>query len=307
MVERTLIEIQDLLDRIAPMQNQTFDQIVDRIGDFFVDAAGSMVSIGVIILVTLIALRLLRSLVRRIIREVLQSREGTSRELSQRAETLAGIVESTGRYVILFIATLTVLSDLGINLAPVLASAGIAGLAIAFGAQALISDIFNGFFILLEGQFAVGDFIRVGQLSGTVEEFSLRRTVIRSMDGAAVTIPNSDIRTVENLSKGWSRAVIDIAVAPEADIQQVLDILHAELDDIQQDPEFGEHVIEQPNILGMTDVEPNRLIFRAMIKTAPMQQWKIQREVRNRIRDRLIADGVPMPPRTLDLLAGNPQ
>lgn len=281
----------------------TVDDAIDLAVDWFGHAAARLISILVIVVVTIIALRLLRSLVQRIIRQVIESREGTSREAAQRASTLASIVESTGRYIILFIAGLTILTNLGISLAPLLASAGIAGIAIAFGAQSLVADAFNGFFILLEGQFGVGDFIRVGNLSGTVEELSLRRTVIRSADGAAITIPNSEVRTVENLSKGWSRAVVNIAVAPEADDEQVMAIIREVLGAAQDDPEFGHKILEEPNILGLTTVEANRLIFRSMVKTLPMEQWSIARELQRRVRARLIQEGVPLPPRTIDVIA----
>ena len=202
----------------------------DDIGGWLIDvlgfAASRFASIIVIVIISVIALRLLRTLVQRIVKQVLESRQGSSQEINQRATTLAALVESTGRYVILFIATLMVLGTFGISLAPLIASAGIAGIAVAFGAQSLIADTFNGFFILLEGQFGVGDFIRVEGMEGTVEEMSMRRTVIRSLDGAMITIPNSDIRIVENLSKDWSRAVLDIAVAPDADDEdRVMEIL----------------------------------------------------------------------------------
>jgi small conductance mechanosensitive channel len=282
----------------------------DEIGDWgkalLAVAASKMISIAIIIVITLVALRLLRSLVQRVIKQVIESREGASREASQRATTLAALVESTGRYIIFFIALITILGTLGISLAPVLASAGIAGIAVAFGAQKLIADTFNGFFILLEGQFAVGDFIRVDVLEGTVEEMSLRRTVLRSMDGAAITIPNSEIRTVENLSKGWSRAIVEVSVAPDADEAQVMAILSEMLIGIEDDEEFRGKIMEAPNILGMTAVEPNRLVFRAFIKTEPMEQWAIARELQRRIRARFIEEGVPLPPRTLDLVAGAP-
>ncbi|MEZ4520760.1 MAG: mechanosensitive ion channel family protein [Thermomicrobiales bacterium] len=279
-----------------------WNEMTDWGGEFLSLAAERLVSVAIILVVTFIALRLLRSLVQRVVKQVLESREGTSREVSQRASTLAALVESTGRYVIFFIAGITVLGTLGISLAPVLASAGIAGIAVAFGAQSLIADTFNGFFILLEGQFAVGDFIRVGGQSGTVEELSLRRTVIRSMDGAAITIPNSEIRTVENLSKGWSRAVVEAMVAPEADERRVMEIFREMLENIHEDPEFEDRIVEPANILGMTAVEPNRLVFRAFIKTEPMAQFAIGRELQRRIRERLIAEDIPLPPRTIDIV-----
>ena len=279
-------------------------EIADWGGETLSDAASRLVSVAVIIVITFIALRLLRSLVGRIVQEVLESREGSSPATTQRAKTLAALVESTGRYVIFFISGITILGTLGVSLAPVLASAGIVGIAIAFGAQSLVADTFTGFFILLEGQFAVGDFIRVGGQSGTVEEMSLRRTVIRSADGAAITIPNSEIRTVENLSKDWSRAVIEVAVAPEADERRVMEILTEMLGDIHEDPEFAETIVEPANIVGMTAVEPNRLVFRAMIKTHPGAQWALGRELQRRIRERLIEEGIPLPPRTIDVLGG---
>jgi moderate conductance mechanosensitive channel len=281
-----------------------WDEISDWGGEFLSVAATRLASIAVIIVITLIALRVLRSLVRRVVQQVLESREGSSREVKQRASTLAALVESTGRYVIFFIAIITVLGTLGISLTPLLASAGIAGIAIAFGAQSLIADTFNGFFILMEGQFAVGDFIRVGGQSGTVEELSLRRTVLRSMDGAAITIPNSEIRTVENLSKGWSRAIVEVAVAPDADERRVLEIFKEILENVHEDPEFAERIVEPANILGMTAVEPNRLVFRAFIKTTPMDQWGISRELQRRIRERFIEEGIPLPPRTIDIVGG---
>jgi small conductance mechanosensitive channel len=283
-----------------------WNDTLDWGNDVLAWAAPRLASTAIIIIVTFVALRLLRSLVQRVVREVLESREGSSREVTQRASTLASLVESTGRAVIFFIATITVLDNLGISLAPILASAGIAGIAVAFGAQSLIADTFNGFFILLEGQFAVGDFVRIGGQSGTVEQLSLRRTVLRSADGAAVTIPNSEIRTVENLSKGWSRAIIEAVVAPEADEQQVMAILKEVLEGIEEDPEFEGKILEPPNILGMTSVEPNRLVFRAFVTTMPLEQWAIGRELQRRLRARLIQEGVPLPPRTIDVLSGPP-
>lgn len=283
-----------------------WNEIMDWGEELLRSAGPRLISVIIILVVTFVALRLLRSLVRRVVREVLESREGSSRETRQRASTLAALVESTGQYVIYFIAIITILGTLGISLTPLLASAGIAGIAIAFGAQSLIADTFNGFFILMEGQFAVGDFIRVGAHSGTVEELSLRRTVIRSAEGAAITIPNSEIRTVENLSKGWSRAVVEAMVAPDADESRVMEIFTEMLENIHEDPEFANRIVEPANILGMTAVEPNRLVFRAFIKTQPLDQWAISRELQRRIRQRLIAEGIPLPPRTIDVLAGSP-
>lgn len=290
------------LSTITSVQIQ--DDVTDAVLDWLSDATDFLISLAVIIVVAFIAMRLLRILVQRVIQRVMASREGSSRELRQRAETLGSIIESTGRFFIIFIAALTILTNIGISLGPLIASAGIAGLAIAFGAQTLISDTFNGFFILLEGQFAIGDYVTVGSVGGTVEAFSLRRTVLRSADGAAVTVPNSEIRIVSNLSKGWSRATVDIAVAPNANGADVLRIFQDVLDEAMEDPDLKDKILEPPTMLGLNTVEANQITFRALVNTKPLEQWGVERELTRRVRERLLAADIPLPPRTIDIITG---
>lgn len=273
----------------------TQGEVEDEVVDWLADAGTTIVSVALIILIALLVLRLLRALVQRLVQRVLADTEQTPRELRQKAQTLATVVESAGRLVVFLVSGMMVLSSLGLEIGPLLASAGIAGLAIGLGAQSLIRDTINGFFILFENQYAVGDSIRVNEFSGAVEEVGLRRTVLRSVDGAAIIIPNGEVRMVENLSKGWSRAVIDIDTLASADDRQVSATLLELLEHIKEDPEIGALVLEPPEILGITAITPTGVTYRVLVKTEPLQQWKVERELRRRILSAFRERGIPLP------------
>ena len=280
---------------LAPVQAVTRGDVRDQFSDWLGDALSSIVSIVVIVVVALIVLRLLRSAVQRIVARVLDRQDQSQRELRQKAQTLANVIESAGRLVVFILAGMMILGKLGLDIAPLIASAGVAGLAIGLGAQSLIRDTINGFFILFENQFAVGDAVRIGESSGSVEEVNLRRTVLRSVNGAAIIIPNGEVRVVQNLSKGWSRAVIDVTVAADTDTGVVIDLLHSLLDHAQDDPTFGAQVLEPPEILGVTAIDMTGVTFRVLVKTQPLQQWPVERELRRRIWQALREHGISMP------------
>lgn len=286
------ISVDGVIERIEAI---TRDDVFDQLRDHAEGAIAATFSIIVVIIVAFIVLRILGTLVQNIIERVLEANDQTPRELQQKAQTLANVIESAGRFVVFIIAGMMVLSNLGFEIAPLLASAGIAGLAIGLGAQSLIKDTINGFFILMENQYGVGDVIAVGEASGTVEEITLRRTVLRAVNGAQVIIPNGEIRTVENQSKGWSRAVIDIETATNVDDARVLVLLHELLDPIQSDPVIGSDVLEPPQILGISSISVTGVTFRILVKTKPLQQWMVERELRLRIRQTFIENGIAMP------------
>jgi small conductance mechanosensitive channel len=271
----------------------------DQVDDFLLgklgDAAQSIVQIALIVIISLIILRLLRVAVRRVVQQVLAAQDQPQRALQQRAETLADVVESAGRYIVIIIATMMVLTNLGLEIGPLIASAGLAGLALGLGAQSLVKDTINGFFILFENQYAVGDVIKLGDSSGSVEEISLRRTVLRAVNGAQIIVPNGEIRVVQNLSKGWSRALIDIETSPTANDKQVVAVLHEVLDHIQEDPNFGQYILEPPDILGINSISTTGVTFRVLVKTEPMQQWTVERALRLRIREAFRKHGIPLP------------
>lgn len=294
------ISPQDVLETIAAI---TRDDVVDQLRDRAEGALAASITIIIVVVVAIIILRLLRTFVERLIARVQASPDQTPREMQQKAQTLANVVESTGRFLVIIIAGMMILSNLGFEIAPLIASAGIAGLAIGLGAQSLIKDTVNGFFILMENQFAVGDVIAVGNESGTVEEISLRRTVLRAVNGAQVIIPNGEIRTVVNQSKGWSRAVLDVETAANVDDAKVLKVLHDLLDNIQADPVIGSQILEQPQVLGISAISVTGVTFRVLIKTKPLQQWTVERELRLRIRQTFIENGIAMPVLTSATLA----
>ncbi len=273
----------------------TREDVQNQIWEWLQDAAWSLFQVVLIVLISLLALRLLGTAVRGIVARIIATQEQPPRELEQRARTLANVVESAGRLVIFIVAVMMILTNIGLEIGPLIASAGLAGIALGLGAQTLVGDTINGFFILFENQYGVGDVIKVDQLSGTVEEVNLRRTVLRSINGAQIIIPNGQIRTVENLSKGWSRAVIDIETAATADDSDVVALLHRLLDNIQEDPELGQHILEPPQILGINSISVTGVTFRILVKTEPLQQWTVERELRLRIREAFRENGIAMP------------
>jgi moderate conductance mechanosensitive channel len=269
--------------------------ITDYLLDFGAIALPRVASILLIIVITFAILRVLRSTVQKFVRRILERRDEPPRDLTQKAQTLANVIESTGRLLILIVASMMVLTNLGLEIAPLIASAGIAGLAIGLGAQSLIRDMINGFLILFENQYAVGDVVKIDPVTGTVEELNLRRTVLRSINGAAIVIPNGEVKMVENLSKGWSRAIIDVSLAPTADDEQVMAILHDVFDNVQEDEDLGPKIVEPPTVIGLTAMTINQLTYRVMIKTLPLEQWTVERALRRRLRERLIKEGIPFP------------
>jgi moderate conductance mechanosensitive channel len=282
----------DLDTLVEDVTGVTRQDVLDRILVWGEEALSSLIAVIVILVFAIIILRLLRTLVQRLVQRVLERQDEPTRELKQKAQTLANVIESTGRLIIFLIAGMMVLTNLGLEL---IASAGIAGLAIGFGAQSLIKDTINGFFILFENQYAVGDVVKIGANSGAVEEISLRRTVLRSVNGAVVIIPNGEVMTVENLSKGWSRAVIDIETTASEDDTRVVEILQEVLDELQADPELGKYILEPPQIVGINAISVTGVTFRVMIKTEPLQQWNLERAARLRIRRAFREHGISVP------------
>jgi small-conductance mechanosensitive channel len=291
---------------LEPVYAITQRDVRDQFSDWLGDALSSIVSIVVIVIVALIVLRLLRSAVQRVVTRVLDRQDQSQRELRQKAQTLANVIESAGRLVVFILAGMMILGKLGLDIAPLIASAGVAGLAIGLGAQSLIRDTINGFFILFENQYAVGDVVRIGESAGSVEEVNLRRTVLRSVNGAAIIIPNGEVRVVQNQSKGWSRAVIDVTVAADTDAGVVIDLLHSLLDHVQDDPQFGAQVLEPPEILGVTAIDMTGVTFRVLVKTQPLQQWQVERQLRQRIWQALRERGISLPTHMLAPVAAPP-
>jgi moderate conductance mechanosensitive channel len=217
----------------------------------------------------------------------------------QRVSTVAKVLGGMVRALVWIVVILVVLGEVGVDLAPLLAGAGIAGIALGFGAQSLVKDFLSGFFILLEDQYGVGDVINLGDATGTVEDISLRVTRLRATDGTVWFVPNGEIKRVGNTSMEWSRALIDVQVAYESDLAAVTSAIGEVARAFAEDPDWAECVLEQPEVWGVQAMGPDGLTIRLVVKTAPRQQYPVARELRGRITDRLRRDGVRGPGQTL--------
>ncbi|MGC1187910.1 MAG: mechanosensitive ion channel family protein [Candidatus Acidiferrales bacterium] len=240
--------------------------------------------LGGILLLAFVFNRLLRVFTNRLIRPAAPnetSRGVLSRE--QHTRTMAGVIYSGGTAIIILLAALMALPELGFSVTPLAAAAGLASLAIGFGAQNLVRDFINGFFIVFEEQFAVGDTIRAGAITGRVEHITLRRTVVRDPQGALVTIPNSDLSTVANLSRDWGQVFVDVTVPAGASIDAALAALDKVAAAFRTDAAWSAALQDGPRVLGIDSLTPTSAVLRLQIRTAPGRQDDIARELRRRI------------------------
>lgn len=219
----------------------------------------------------------------------------TSERHRQRAATIGSLLRSLSAFVIASIAIMTVMSVVGIPLAPLLTSAGVGGIALAFGAQSLVKDFLSGFFMIAEDQYGVGDWIDTGTVQGTVEEVGLRITRIRDGNGMVWYIRNGEITRIGNVSQGWSTSTIDIPVAYDEDPEKVMDVLRRVVEQIDASPEWKEQLLESPSVLGIDSIKGGQLTFQISIKSPPNQQWGVAREIRERAQQELTRAGVKGP------------
>ena len=246
-----------------------------------------------IVLVTLVSfvlIRILRLVTSKI--TALHTRRLPSGISAQQIRTLASVITSVGVFVILFVAILEVLSLLGLNLGPLLASAGIAGLAIGFGAQTLVHDFINGFFILLENQYDLGDVVRLAGVKGTVEDMSLRRTVLRDDDGTLHTVPNSQITIVSNATRDWSQLTMRVVVAYSEPSDKIVKLLKSIGEDLRHDPAFADDIVGDIQVPGIDRVGNGEAEYLMLVKTRPNRQYGASRELRRRIKDCFHANNV---------------
>jgi moderate conductance mechanosensitive channel len=213
----------------------------------------------------------------------------------QRAKTLGDLLKSVITGVIVAIVATMMLSELGVNIAPIIASAGIAGIALGFGAQSLVKDYISGIFMMAEDQYGVGDVVDLGEANGTVEAVTLRVTRLRDVNGTVWYVRNGEIVRVGNMSQNWSRAVVDVSVGYAEDLARVKSVLRDVADDLWRDDDFGERIIEEPEVTGVEVLAANSVTLRVMVKTLPMEQWAVGRELRQRIKSRFDAEGIEIP------------
>lgn len=257
--------------------------------------ANDLVEVAIIVAVSFVLYRAVKLIVRRLVAIKIEEEDPLVRRMrEQRAQTLGGLFTNVALIFVVTITLLTVLSVF-INIGPLLASVSVVGLAISFGAQSLVKDIISGTFILIEGQFGIGDVIQIGQTGGMVEKMTLRTTVLRDLHGAVHIIPNGEIKQVSNLTKTWSRAVIDVTITYGENVDRVVEALRAIGAQLQQDPEWAPLLIDQPEVLGIENLTDAGVVLRMTAKTLPLKQWEVARELRRRIKQRFDDDHIEIP------------
>jgi moderate conductance mechanosensitive channel len=232
--------------------------------------------------IAFVLMRVLRLITGRMIR--IAERHAAGQVRVSQVRTLAGVVRTTGIAVILVIVSMVFLSAIGVNLAPLLASAGVAGVAIGLAAQTIVKDVLNGSLILIEDQFNVGDVVTIAGLTGTVEAMTLRKTTVRAGDGTVYLVPNSQITTVANQSVDFSVATMNISVDFSADPNRVMEILKKIAQEVRSDPAYKDLFLADPQILGVDAMKGSQLIFPVVFKTRATQQYGPMREFQRRVR-----------------------
>jgi small conductance mechanosensitive channel len=283
LVPETKAEVDNFGDRLLNLRRKVVDALLNR-----------GVNLVIVLVTTVFTMRFAAALIRATF--LLVERGTANREeiaVGRRLQTLSSIFRGAAQTVIFFIGLMFFLQSLGTNITPILASAGVVGIAVGFGAQSLIRDLFGGLLILLEDQFSVGDSVKIGEVSGTVERLTLRATSLRAQDGALTTIPNGSISVVSNFSKDWSRTVLDIEIDYDEDIERAMRVIVDTAQKLyQDDPRL---IIEEPVMQGVDRLSHSAITLRLVAKTAPNKQNEVARELRRRLRLAFEKEGIRTP------------
>lgn len=271
-----------------PMPN--FDRYLDRTIEWFATSGLRVVLIAIAIIVLL-------ALIKRAVAKLRGFLEGTlpSPAQIQRAHTLTHIVRDVARIAVFLVGVMMILSEVGIDLKPLLAAAGLGGLAIGFGAQSLVKDLISGFFILLENSVRVGDVVEVAGVSGLVEEIELRTIRLRDLSGNVHVVPNGVIDKVKNMTKDYSYSLFNIGVAYREDVDEVMEVVRGIAEELRDDLQFKDDILEPLEMLGVDQFADSAVIIKCRIKTQPIKQWRVGREMNRRIKNTFDAKGIEIP------------
>ena len=275
-----------LLERLSQIFNPT------NAGDWLVNKG---LNIVIIVILSIGAYLLLTYATRKLTRRIQQIDEENDSQFDLRIETMRRLVNTTATVIIITVAVLTILSEVGINVGPLLASVGVASLALGLGAQTLVKDALSGFFIIAEGQYQVGDVIDLEGVTGTVENLTLRSTQIRDLAGFLHFVPNGEIRIVTNRTRDWSRALIDVGIGYDDDVALAEQTLKEIADMAQNDPVIGPVILEEPMVTGVEGLDDWQVRLRVMVKTLPNEQWGVQRFYRQQIKELFPVRGLTLP------------
>ena len=278
-----LVSVNDIIERLA-----TFFRID---GDL---AVRSVMRVLGTWLLAWLALRVVKLTAKRIEMSVDDGDDSVTTLREKRGRTISQLLRSVGRVVIVTISVLLTF-NVFINIAPILAGAGILGLAVSFGAQSLVRDIISGFFILLENQFAVGDVIEAAGKSGVVEKMTMRVVVLRDLEGTMHVIPNGEMKVISNKTRGWARAVVDISVPYTEDVDRAIAVVRGEAAQFSTDRIWGLQLDGPVEVLGVESMSDNAVVVRTLLKTQPGSQWNVAREFRRRLINRFAKESIESP------------
>jgi small conductance mechanosensitive channel len=286
-MEKVLLELKQLKTQRLTLRQKIIVSVIS-------------ITIGLLLFV------LLKIILKRI--EIAISRKDVLREdeFTLRVKTFNKLVNWLGGFVIAGVVIYIILDNFGMNLAPLLAGAGIAGLAFGFGGQYLIRDLINGIFILAEGQYRINDVVKIGEYGGLVEDVNLRITTLRDLEGRVIIVPNGEVKTVVNYTRGYSQALLNIGVAYKENVDRVMDVIKELGKEIKQDPYFGKLILGDLEMLGVDGFEDSQVTIKFRMKTLPIKQWEVMREFRRRIKNKFDELGIeiPFPHRTLYMGSG---
>ena len=279
---------------LAPVLRRDWEDIFN-----WPEIAAVGLKVGGALFVGTLAYWTLGRVLRRVERAIADSDPTSISLQEQRARTLVSLLRSVGRVVIAVITLFTVLGAVGLNLGPLLAGAGVVGLAISFGAQSLVKDVIAGLFILLENQFGVGDVVRMEGVAGVVERMTLRVVMLRDVHGVLHIIPNGQIKMVSNLTRGWARVVLDVSVANREDPDRVIEVMRAVGEQMRAEPAWQPLMLEPVEVPGIESFVESGVNIRIMAKVLPLKQWEVARELRRRLKQRFDTERIETPRQTV--------
>jgi len=272
---------------------KTIEKIIENIVPWLINHGLKIIIIGII---AYILIRVLKAFIDKAVRLAVVQEPGTSKESEKKREdTLIQIFATTSRIIILIISMLMILQEIGIQIAPILAGAGIVGLAVGFGGQYLIRDIISGLFIILENQFRMGDVVRINDTAGLVEDITLRKTTLRDIDGIVHHIPHGEITKVSNLSKGFARVNLNVGIGYGSNIEKVIEVVNRIGNQMAEEPEWKESILKAPQFLRVDDLADSSVIIKILGDTVPHKQWDIMGELRKRILIEFNKAGIEIP------------
>ena len=253
------------------------------------------IRVVVIVLAAVALYRFMKLLIGRLVSRTVEEEDPVVKRLrEQRAQTIGGLLANVALIAVVTVTALTLANEF-LDIGPLLASVGVLGLAVSFGAQSLVKDIITGTFMLMEGQFGVGDVVRVSDVSGAVEKITLRTTILRDVEGIVHIVPNGEITRVSNLTKQFSRAVLDMGVAYKEDVDRVIAVMKDVGAELAEDPAFGPLLAEGVEVPGVQAFADSAVVIRMVAKTLPLKQWDVARELRRRLKNRFDREGIEIP------------